>query len=83
MRGERFSVPDGDSSQGGRCATDLAARRRSLVRDVLHLRGVPLAVIANWLGHADAATTARICAHSQDDALLLAGKTSGTVVTSW
>ncbi|WP_249025934.1 hypothetical protein [Mycobacterium europaeum] len=49
----------------------------------LNLRGVPLAVIANWLGHADAATTARICAHSQDDALLLAGKTLGTVVTSW
>ena len=35
----------------------------------LHLRGVPLAVIAKWLGHADAATTARIYAHSQDDAL--------------
>ncbi|ORV51090.1 recombinase XerD [Mycobacterium europaeum] len=49
----------------------------------MNLRGVPLAVIANWLGHADAATTARICAHSQDDALLLAGKTLGTVVTSW
>ena len=30
----------------------------------LHLRGVPLAVIAKWLGHADAATTARIYAHS-------------------
>lgn len=49
---------------------------------VLHLRGVPLAVIAKWLGHADAATTARIYAHSQDEALLLAGKTLGTVVTS-
>lgn len=51
-------------------------------RTVLHLRGVPLAVIANWLGHADGETTARIYAHSQDDALLLAGKTLGTVVTS-
>ncbi len=29
----------------------------------LHLRGVPLAVIAKWLGHADASTTARIYAH--------------------
>ncbi|OBB68072.1 recombinase XerD [Mycobacterium sp. 852014-50255_SCH5639931] len=48
----------------------------------MHLRGVPLAVIANWLGHTDAATTARSYAHSQDDALLLAGKTLGTVVTS-
>ena len=48
----------------------------------LHLRGVPLAVIANWLGHADAATTARIYAHSQDDALRAAGQSLGAVVTS-
>jgi len=34
----------------------------------LHLRGVPLAVIAKWLGHADASVTARIYAHSQDGA---------------
>ena len=48
----------------------------------LHLRGVPLAVIAKWLGHADASTTARIYAHSQDDALRAAGQTLGAVVTS-
>lgn len=48
----------------------------------LHLRGVPLAVIAKWLGHADAETTARIYAHSQDDALIDAGKSLGAVVTS-
>jgi integrase len=47
----------------------------------LHLRGVPLAVIAKWLGHADAATTARIYAHSQDDELRAAGATLGQVVT--
>ena len=47
----------------------------------LHLRGVPLAVIAKWLGHADAATTARIYAHSQDDALRAASVTLGEVVT--
>jgi integrase len=46
----------------------------------LHLRGVPLAVIAKWLGHADAATTARIYAHSQDDFLRAAGVTLGQVV---
>jgi integrase len=46
----------------------------------LHLRGVPLAVIAAWLGHADAATTARIYAHSQDDFLRAAGVTLGQVV---
>jgi integrase len=48
----------------------------------LHLRGVPLAVIAKWLGHADAETTARIYAHSQDAALIDAGKSLGAVVTS-
>jgi integrase len=29
----------------------------------LHLRGVPMAVIAKWLGHADASITAKIYAH--------------------
>jgi len=48
----------------------------------LHLRGVPLAVIAKWLGHADAATTARIYAHSQGEALRDASKSLGAVVTS-
>jgi integrase len=47
----------------------------------LHLRGVPMAVIAKWLGHADASITARIYAHSQDDALRAAGATLGQVVT--
>ncbi len=48
----------------------------------LHLRGVPLAVIAAWLGHADASITARIYAHSQDDALKAAGATLGKVISS-
>ncbi|HEY2501190.1 MAG TPA: recombinase XerD [Mycobacterium sp.] len=42
---------------------------------------MPLAVIAKWLGHADAETTARIYAHSQDDALVAAGQTLGAVVS--
>jgi integrase len=48
----------------------------------LHLRGVPLAVIAKWLGHADASITARLYTHSQDDALRAAGQSLGAVVTS-
>jgi integrase len=43
--------------------------------------GVPMAVIAKWLGHADASITARIYAHSQDDALRAASATLGQVVT--
>jgi integrase len=33
----------------------------------LYLRGVPLAVIAAWLGHADTSITARLYVHSQDE----------------
>lgn len=47
----------------------------------LHLRGVRMAVIAKWPGHADAATTARIYAHSQDEALRAASATLGQVLT--
>jgi hypothetical protein len=47
----------------------------------LHLRGVPMAVIAKWLGHAHAATAARNYAHSQDEALRTASATLGQVVT--
>jgi integrase len=35
---------------------------------LMHLRGVPIAVIAAWLGHASAAFTMATYAHSQDDA---------------
>ncbi|WP_235624235.1 tyrosine-type recombinase/integrase [Mycolicibacterium goodii] len=48
----------------------------------MHLRGAPLAVIAKWIGHADASTTARLCAHSEDDALKDVPGTLRTVVTS-
>ena len=48
----------------------------------MNLRGVPMAVIAKWLGHADASITAKIYAHSQDDELRAAGQTLGAVVTS-
>jgi integrase len=48
----------------------------------LHLRGVPLAVIAKWLGHANPAITANIYAHSQDEALTAAARSLGAVVTS-
>ncbi|UGT53780.1 site-specific integrase [Nocardia asteroides] len=48
----------------------------------MHLRNVPLAVIAAWLGHADASVTARIYAHSQDDALAEASKSLREVVTT-
>ncbi|MEQ7127088.1 tyrosine-type recombinase/integrase [Actinopolymorpha sp. B11F2] len=36
---------------------------------LMHLQGVPIAVIAAWLGHADSAFTMRTYVHSQDEAL--------------
>ncbi|QIS09394.1 tyrosine-type recombinase/integrase [Nocardia arthritidis] len=49
---------------------------------IMHLRKVPLAVIAAWLGHADASVTARIYTHSQDEAMADAAKVYGGVVTT-
>jgi integrase len=42
---------------------------------LMHLRGVPVAVISAWLGHASAAFTMKTYAHSQDEALVAAGAT--------
>lgn len=42
---------------------------------LMHLRGVPTAVISAWLGHASASFTMKTYVHSQDDALRAAGAT--------
>jgi integrase len=49
---------------------------------LMHLQGVPVAVIAAWIGHKDASLTMRLYAHSQDEALKTAGATLNRVVTS-
>jgi integrase len=49
---------------------------------LMHLSGVPVAVIAAWIGHRDATLTMRLYAHSQDDALRAAGATLNRVVSS-
>lgn len=49
---------------------------------LMHLQGVPVAVIAAWIGHKDASTTMKIYAHSQADALKAAGESLNRVVTS-
>ena len=49
---------------------------------LMHLRGVPIAVIAAWLGHASAAFTMSVYAHSQDDALKAAASSFTRVVTT-
>ena len=49
---------------------------------VMHARGVPLAVIAAWLGHASAAFTLATYVHSQPDALKGAAMSFDRVVTT-
>jgi integrase len=49
---------------------------------LMHLSGVPAAVIASWIGHKDASLTMTLYAHSQDDALKAAGATLDRVVTT-
>jgi len=49
---------------------------------LMHLRGVPIAVIAAWLGHASAAFTMSVYAHSQDAALKDAASSFARVVTT-
>lgn len=46
---------------------------------LMHLQGVPIAVIAAWLGHSSAAFTMATYAHSQDEALRAAGKSFSRV----
>jgi integrase len=46
---------------------------------LMHLDGVPVAVIAAWIGHKDASLTMRLYTHSQDQALIAAGETLNRV----
>ena len=49
---------------------------------LMHKRGVPIATIAAWLGHASAAFTMAVYTHSQDEALKGAASSFGRVVTT-
>jgi integrase len=48
---------------------------------LMHLQGVPVAIIASWIGHKDASLTMRLYAHSQFAALQDAGASLDRVVT--
>jgi integrase len=54
---------------------------RHTAATTLHLQGVPVAVIAAWIGHSNAAFTMQVYAHSQNDALKDAASVLGAVVT--
>jgi integrase len=40
----------------------------------MHLQGVPIALVAAWLGHADVSFTMRTYVHAQPEALELAAR---------
>jgi integrase len=48
---------------------------------LMHLSGVPVAVIAAWIGHKDASLTMKLYTHSQAEALKAAGASLDRVVT--
>ncbi|MDN6706757.1 site-specific integrase [Corynebacterium glyciniphilum] len=48
---------------------------RHTAATTMHLEGVPLAVVSQWIGHSSAAFTMATYAHSQDDRLLDAART--------
>ena len=79
--------PDTLTSRWQRMLDDLGIERvrlhdaRHSCATLMHLRRVPIAVIAAWLGHANAAFTMSVYAHSQDDALKVAASSLGRVVT--
>jgi integrase len=80
--------PDTMTSAWGRMLDELGIERvrlhdaRHSCATLMHLRGVPIAVIAAWLGLASAAFTMSVYAHSQDDALKAAASSFGRVVTT-
>lgn len=49
---------------------------------LMHLSGVPVAIIAAWIGHKDASLTMRLYTHSQTEALKAAGASLDRVVTT-
>jgi hypothetical protein len=47
----------------------------------MHLQGIPVAVIAVWIGHKDASLTLKLYAHSQTNWLTVAADSLDRVVT--
>ncbi len=66
---EPAHVPVGPDARRSEDRTCAAHDARHSCATLMHLRNVPIAVIAAWLGHASAAFTMSVYAHSQDDAL--------------
>lgn len=55
---------------------------RHTAATLMHMRGVPTAVISAWLGHSSPAFTMRTYVHSQNDALAIAAEALATVTSA-
>jgi integrase len=62
------------------CSGDRIHDARHTCGTLMHLRGVPTAVISKWLGHATASFTVATYVHSQDDGLAAAGAMYATAI---
>ncbi|GAB3216828.1 tyrosine-type recombinase/integrase [Mycolicibacterium hippocampi] len=50
---------------------------------LMHLQGVPIALVAAWLGHADVSFTMRTYVHAQPEALALAARSFQNLATEY
>jgi integrase len=87
--GSRWLYRSGVLSRYWREAVEAAGLRhiklhaaRHTCATLMHLQGVPVAVIAAWIGQKDASLTMRLYAHSQLAALQDAGASLDRVVKS-
>jgi integrase len=49
----------------------------------MHLQGVPIALVAAWLGHADVSFTLRTYVHAQPEALEVAARSFAPPTSSF
>jgi integrase len=70
-----------DTVKGARVRHIKLHAARHTCATLMHLQGVPVAVIAAWIGHKDASLTMKLYAHSQEDALKTASATLNRVTS--
>jgi integrase len=81
-RPEWFSKRFAALSKAAKVPTIRLHDARHTCGTLMHLRGVPIAVISAWLGHASASFTMKTYVHSQDVELANAGATLRGAITA-
>lgn len=81
MRPDALSAAWKRACKGAGVPTVNIHAARHTTASLMHLDGVPIATIAEWLGHRDASFTMATYAHHQPDGLALASASLSRVVT--